>query len=118
MTGQAVCSSEFQNLGSAGPARETKAVQGWPKLWANFRALIEISSQSVGPSFAIWANPGQFSLQTGTRIPNEYFPRFVLVFRARRRWRRAPAAAPHTDSNPARLRPGLGRRRRTAAAGR
>jgi hypothetical protein len=35
---------------------------GWPTLWANFRALIGIFSQSVGPSLAIWANPVQFSL--------------------------------------------------------
>jgi hypothetical protein len=28
----------------------------------NLRALIEIFSQSVGPSLAIWANPVQFSL--------------------------------------------------------
>ena len=40
----------------------TKIVQGWPKLWANVRALIGIFSQSVGPSLAIWANPVQFSL--------------------------------------------------------
>jgi hypothetical protein len=33
-------------------------------LWANFRALIGIFSQSVGPSLAIWANPLQFSLVT------------------------------------------------------
>jgi hypothetical protein len=30
-------------------------------LWANFKALIGIFSQSVGPSLAIWANPVQFS---------------------------------------------------------
>jgi hypothetical protein len=35
---------------------------GWPKLWANFRALIGIFSQRVGPSPAIWANPVQCSL--------------------------------------------------------
>ena len=40
----------------------TKIVQGWPKLWANFRALIGIFSQTFGPSLAIWANPVQFSL--------------------------------------------------------
>jgi hypothetical protein len=39
----------------------TKIVQGWPKLWADFRALTGIFSQSVGPSLAIWANPVQFS---------------------------------------------------------
>jgi hypothetical protein len=41
--------------------RETKIAQRWPKLWANFRALIGIFSQRVGPSLAIWANPVQFS---------------------------------------------------------
>jgi hypothetical protein len=30
----------------------TKIVQGWPKLWANFRALMGIFSQSVA-----WAKP-------------------------------------------------------------
>jgi hypothetical protein len=40
---------------------KTKIVQGWPKLWANFRALIGIFSQSFGPSLTIWANPVQFS---------------------------------------------------------
>ena len=39
----------------------TKIVQGWPKLWANFRALIGIFNQSVGPGLAIWANPVEFS---------------------------------------------------------
>jgi hypothetical protein len=29
-----------------------KIIQGWPKLWANFRALIGIFIQSVGPSLA------------------------------------------------------------------
>ena len=38
----------------------TKVLQGWPKLWADFRALLGIFSQSVGPSLAIWANPVQF----------------------------------------------------------
>jgi hypothetical protein len=38
------------------PRRQTKIVQGWPKLWANFRALIGIFSQTVGPSLAFWAN--------------------------------------------------------------
>jgi hypothetical protein len=37
-------------------------VQGRPKLWANFKALIGIFSQSVGPSLAIWASPVHFSL--------------------------------------------------------
>ena len=40
----------------------TEIVRGRPKLWANFRALTGIFSQSVhGPSLAIWANPVQFS---------------------------------------------------------
>ena len=37
-----------------------KIVRGWPKLWANFMALIGIFSQSVEPSLVIWANPVQF----------------------------------------------------------
>ena len=43
-------------------AGETKIVQGWPKLWANFTALdlMGVFSQSVGPSLAIWANPVHF----------------------------------------------------------
>jgi hypothetical protein len=41
----------------------TKIVQGWPRLWANFRALIGIFSQSIGPSLAIWVNPVQFLLR-------------------------------------------------------
>jgi hypothetical protein len=40
---------------------KTKIVQGWPKLWANFKALIVIFSQIIGPSLAIWGNPVQFS---------------------------------------------------------
>jgi hypothetical protein len=47
----------------AGAVPGTKIVQGWPKLWTNFRALIGIFSQSVGPSLTIWASPAQFSLQ-------------------------------------------------------
>jgi hypothetical protein len=34
-------------------ARGTKIVQGWPKLWANARALLGIFSQAVEPSHAI-----------------------------------------------------------------
>ena len=50
----------------------TKIVQGWPKLWASFRALIGIFSQSVGPSLAIWADPVQFSfLNAPCRCPQE-----------------------------------------------
>ena len=44
---------------ASAPSNET--AQGWPKLWANFKALVGICSQSVGPSPAIWANPVQFS---------------------------------------------------------
>jgi hypothetical protein len=42
--------------------RLTKIAQGWPKLWAYFRARIGIFSQSVGPSLTIWASPVHFSL--------------------------------------------------------
>jgi hypothetical protein len=42
---------------------QTKLVQGWPKLWANFRALVGIFSHTVGSSRAIGANPAQFSFQ-------------------------------------------------------
>ena len=34
-----------------------KIAQGWPRLWANFRALTGIFSQSAGPSLASRANP-------------------------------------------------------------
>jgi hypothetical protein len=34
-------------------APQTKILQGWPKLWANFRAAVGIFSQSVVPSLAI-----------------------------------------------------------------
>jgi hypothetical protein len=40
----------------------TKTVQGWPKLWANFKALVGVFSQSVGPSLAVWANSVQLSV--------------------------------------------------------
>ena len=46
---------------SCSASAETEVVQGWPKLWANFIALIGIFSQSVGPSLAVWANPVHFS---------------------------------------------------------
>ena len=39
---------------------QTEIGQGWPKFWANFRTLVGIFSQIVGPSLAIWANPVQF----------------------------------------------------------
>jgi hypothetical protein len=45
-----------------GSTQVTKIVQGWPKLWAKFKAPIGIYSQSVEPSLATWANPVQFSL--------------------------------------------------------
>ena len=48
--------------GEAGAKARTKILQGWPKLWTNFRALIGIFSQSLGLSLAIWANPVEFSL--------------------------------------------------------
>ena len=47
--------------GEVGPALRTKVVQGWPNLWANFRALIRIFSQIFGPSLAVWVDPVQFS---------------------------------------------------------
>ena len=50
-------------MASAPPGAETKIVQGWPKLWANYRALIGIFSQFSGPSLVIWANPVQLSLR-------------------------------------------------------
>jgi hypothetical protein len=40
--------------------RRTKIVRGWPKLWANFGALMGTFSQSSGPSLAIRANPVHF----------------------------------------------------------
>ena len=40
----------------------TNIVQGWPKFWGNFKALIGIFSQIVGPSLTIWANPEQILL--------------------------------------------------------
>jgi hypothetical protein len=50
------CSSD-SSTGISYAGQATKIVQGWPKLWANFRARIGIFSQSVGPSLTIWANP-------------------------------------------------------------
>ena len=55
------------------PSRGTKIVQGWPRLWANFRARIGIFKQSVGPSPVIWANPVRL---------------YLLGLRGRRSWRR------------------------------
>jgi hypothetical protein len=39
-----------------------KVVQGRPELRASVKTLMEIFSESVGPSLAIWTNPVQFSL--------------------------------------------------------
>jgi hypothetical protein len=47
----------------------TKILQGWPTLWATFRALIEIFSQIFGPRLAIWTNPVPFSLPAAGRPP-------------------------------------------------
>ena len=46
----------------------TKIVQGWPKLWANFRALVEIFSQIVGLNLTIWANLASCSLMAGNNL--------------------------------------------------
>ena len=45
------------------------------ELWANFRALIGIFSQSVGPSLAIWANPARpsFVQANGLRLAAKAF---------------------------------------------
>ena len=43
-------------------------------LCANFKALIGIFSQSVGPSHAIWANPVQFSFQYLPSTPRVLSP--------------------------------------------
>jgi hypothetical protein len=44
----------------------TNVAQGWPRLWANFQALIGTLSQGVvGPSPAMWANPAQLSFSRG-----------------------------------------------------
>ena len=56
----------------AGPPQLTKIVQGWPKLWANFSALIGIFSQKFEPSLAIWANPVQFSCIVGVDAQLSY----------------------------------------------
>ena len=37
-------------------------------MWANFRVLIGIFSQCVGPSLAIWANPVQFSSESRAQV--------------------------------------------------
>ena len=46
---------------------QTKIVQGWPRLWINFKALVGIFSQNIGPSLAIRANPVQFPFRTPKR---------------------------------------------------
>ena len=61
------CSRAVSALGRTRARRRTKIVQGSPKLWANFRALIGIFSQSVEPSLAIWVNPVQFSFRWAIR---------------------------------------------------
>ena len=48
---------EHGSRGLAPPPPVTKIVRGWPKLWPNFRYLIRIFSQSVGPSLAILGQP-------------------------------------------------------------
>ena len=55
--------------------QETKIVQGLPKLWANFRDLIGIFSQSVRPSRAIWTNRVQFSLDEAALAADQLHPR-------------------------------------------
>jgi hypothetical protein len=63
--------SAAQRLATAADRRAprlTKVGPGRPKLWANFRALVGILSQIVGPSLAIWANPAQFSFLVISRL--------------------------------------------------
>jgi hypothetical protein len=59
----------------------TKVVQDWPKVWANFRALIEILSQSVGPRLAIWANPAQISFRARSHC--RFAPPFIRIITPR-----------------------------------
>jgi hypothetical protein len=54
---------------------KTKIVQGWPKLWANFQALIGIFSQIVGPSLTIWVNPDTFRLWAADLYSGQFFLR-------------------------------------------
>jgi hypothetical protein len=46
-------------------------------LWANFKALVGISSQSFGPSLAIWVNPVNFTLKVGKRWAQRLAPTAV-----------------------------------------
>ena len=56
--GHTRCEAEYcgdiapSNYGA--PPPKTKIVQGWPKLRANFKALIGTFSQSVAPSLAMF----------------------------------------------------------------
>ena len=59
--GPALARARSPGAGEQEPACAPKCVQGWPQLWADFRALIGIFGQSVGPSLAIWASPVQLS---------------------------------------------------------
>jgi hypothetical protein len=43
-------------------APKTKMVQGWRKLWVNFRYLIGIFSQNAGSTCEFWVNPVDFTL--------------------------------------------------------
>jgi hypothetical protein len=79
-----------------------KIVQGWPKLWANFKALIGIFSQNIGPSLAIWANPVHFSFpRSAHRRPA---PRHAVGSRRwRSRWMASrPRRCPTTQCSTAR----------------
>jgi hypothetical protein len=60
------------------PGTRTKIVQGWPKLWANFRALIGNFSQPwVNQSLAIWANPVHFSFEARDDILDRRHYHFI-----------------------------------------
>ena len=61
---------EHTHLASSFRCQTNKNCTGLAKSWANFRTLIVIFIQSVGPSLAIWANPVQFSLQRQTATAN------------------------------------------------
>ena len=43
-------------------AWRTKIVQGWPKLWANVRAVIGISVKVLGQASQFWPTPYNFCL--------------------------------------------------------
>jgi hypothetical protein len=66
-------------------------------MWANFRALIGIFNQSVGPSLATWANPVQVSFCGAnptwcTHPPVARRRRSALPLRARAQLRDTPRA--------------------------